>query len=597
MPLNQNQNGEEDEDKYYESDFEEYESDFEDDTDDDDDEDNKDEEDNKNDEEDIEDNEEDNEDDNKSFADDNKDEVNDGVEKYENGNDFQENIELIVEGNRIKIEEELNFEYKENKDLKLENLENRRNDLLDDRKTKKSSEKLEQAYHRGKELLEIIKLNTTGFSAVDIPPVDYDLFIKTFGRKNTKQIECQVIDRKNIKIQTEIIDSNERWTQHPPVGRTSVGDAQQEFGEIRQKTYDPFKLLKFIQETESIVSILLDCEYQNERLKSANESDKITLKCLLIGKNCPVTRLFANSIYLFSVQNILLDQLKGSLISVWNVHQRNAPEKTLVSQANLIDASASQRFVVGAMIDGSVCVWDLNEDDYFHKEVILQNKKYVLRCPSFNTAGTGTGHENEIVSLTKLKDNQINNDNMMFSTLDAEGTIIVWLATESLEQLNGASPMSKVKLNKLSQLNVKEQHPNLTFYSTCFTSDQNDFTQFYVGTDLGLVVRCSRQDSVNDLPSQYEFNSLSIATTISWSEYSNSKFFVGYNDGSVCQFFIEDEHPIIIFESKNFSILHIQCCFDESFTFASSDSSSCVCLWNIDQDKPVVTLKNNQNKR
>ena len=47
---------------------------------------------------------------------------------------------------------------------------------------------------RGKELMKLIELDVVGFDLFDMAPVkEYELYIKSFGRSNTKQVSCIIL--------------------------------------------------------------------------------------------------------------------------------------------------------------------------------------------------------------------------------------------------------------------------------------------------------------------------------------------------------------------------------------------------------------------
>ncbi|OXB80277.1 UNVERIFIED_CONTAM: hypothetical protein H355_013675 [Colinus virginianus] len=79
---------------------------------------------------------------------------------------------------------------------------------------------------RSAELLPLIDLDfSVSFSLLDLPPVnEYDMYIRNYGKMNTKQayVQCNE-DNLDRDIQTEEIETLEKWTQHPAEGALASG--------------------------------------------------------------------------------------------------------------------------------------------------------------------------------------------------------------------------------------------------------------------------------------------------------------------------------------------------------------------------------------
>lgn len=63
------------------------------------------------------------------------------------------------------------------------------------------------------------------YDMFDLPPVkEYELYIRSFGRSDTKQAYVQTGDDDIERdVQTEEIESLSKWTQHPPDEESAVG--------------------------------------------------------------------------------------------------------------------------------------------------------------------------------------------------------------------------------------------------------------------------------------------------------------------------------------------------------------------------------------
>jgi len=121
---------------------------------------------------------------------------------------------------------------------------------------------MNKAIKRGNELLEIIKLNKIGFTNCDLPPINYDIFIRTFGRRDAKQVSCQTCEREDIQIQTESVIVDNKWTQNPSFTRIHAGNDDEENKIVcHMPNIDPFELSKFLTKAQTIMSAIIDCEF------------------------------------------------------------------------------------------------------------------------------------------------------------------------------------------------------------------------------------------------------------------------------------------------------------------------------------------------
>ena len=53
---------------------------------------------------------------------------------------------------------------------------------------------------RGKDLLQMLELDFASFDILDLPPVkEYDLYIRAFGRSDTRQVITYICSYTNLK--------------------------------------------------------------------------------------------------------------------------------------------------------------------------------------------------------------------------------------------------------------------------------------------------------------------------------------------------------------------------------------------------------------
>ena len=149
---------------------------------------------------------------------------------------------------------------------------------------------------------------------------------------------------------------------------------------------------------------------------------------------CPIVQTFTNSLYVFCVQNVtkIVGSAEKCVISVWSVMSgRSEPVKMLICRSHIAKAFSRHNLVFGAMIDGSVAIWDLKEHSVYDKELVIESQKYRLRTPSYNCVLTSKGHEFPIVAITELMQIESTDLTVQFGTVDESGLLLVWSVSEA----------------------------------------------------------------------------------------------------------------------------------------------------------------------
>ncbi|XP_038221001.1 uncharacterized protein LOC119838928 [Zerene cesonia] len=83
----------------------------------------------------------------------------------------------------------------------------------ENRKKRRIFEKLKQ---RANDILSMVTLHEMSFTLFEMKPIPYDLYMATFGRANYTQVSVQTFDDGiTQEVQTEDVELNNKWTQHP----------------------------------------------------------------------------------------------------------------------------------------------------------------------------------------------------------------------------------------------------------------------------------------------------------------------------------------------------------------------------------------------
>lgn len=163
--------------------------------------------------------------------------------------------------------------YEEQKSLQFVN-------FLDAKKRYRAEEKANQRRKRGEHILSMIKLDKVNFTLFSLPPVPYDVFIKTYGKRNTIQSATQTGDENiNEETQTDIIECASKGTQFPfrfsksdedstEVSRSKNGQSS--------PVYDDYTLNKFMLTAGNLIIRLQEESFDRKQLNSKKDLNKTT---------------------------------------------------------------------------------------------------------------------------------------------------------------------------------------------------------------------------------------------------------------------------------------------------------------------------------
>lgn len=513
---------------------------------------------------------------------------------------------------------------------------------------KSASTKLKK---RGTELLEIITLDQITFDLFEMPPVKYDVYIRCFGRSNTKQVFVQTDYGHDEEIQTNEMNSREKWTQIPPNDHLGFGGDLEEnnFKNITwnsRKKIDAIYLNKFIQNTSQIILNILDEELTEISLQKLSENYTninisqgfIHLGSLSILSESPVTYLHFSDIktcFLLSIHSTLANQnisnsylKEKGIICLWNINQPSQPERILASSGQpSCCCFGPENIVIAGMIDGSIALWDLQEHTSWHPRIYLDEKEWIVRTPTYSTATVlkEEGHHScivaikilpyssssEILSPSKKKSNSGRNFHVI--SLEDLSVIHIWIVmeiakydTSNIEGDLGLAPWGKVKLIKSSSIKLYNLYGlgdimKFGVRSFDFQMIPSNPSHMLVTTDTGAVIHCTRFNSKIN-PRLYTSNSeLFIeARCIDFSPHDIPVFLIGCDDGSIRLHNIHLERPLLSWSDatngKPIKQIKWSSCQPAMFFVVDTDSS--IYIWDLSQNisNPIEVCESLQNR-
>ncbi|XP_010295560.1 PREDICTED: WD repeat-containing protein 60 [Phaethon lepturus] len=501
---------------------------------------------------------------------------------------------------------------------------------------------------RYSELLPLIDLDfSVSFSLLDLPPVnEYDMYIRNFGKMNTKQayVQCNE-DNLERDIQTEEVETLEKWTQHPGES-VLVSGGEEHFnlwiqdmsvnGALTPKI-DSQRLANFLRSACQVIAVLIEedqvATQPRWKLRSRQTSLSISDSCFQLNTNQPFLHDRKISyLYVSQVQRQTLLSVHGlpekagvgllnrkSIICVWNIWQPSSPQKVLICDSEVVCCCFSPNkttFVFAGTIDGSLLVWDLREDSRMHPHVIISETGWTVRVPTFSTDGilNSVNHTSPILAVEPVSTSFYTDQNYGLSSLsyqeemsgspfqiasmDENGILNMWVVVE-LQKVDlagsqtdlGLIPGGKVKLvhsstmelnNSLFPKDVRQRMPQ-TLTIKFLSSNPN---HFIVGTNIGLVGHGTRHDlklfPKLFRPQESGLRSISI-NAIDFFPFGKPLFLVGCSDGSIRLHQMTSEYPLMQWnDSTNGQpIIALQWALTRPAVFFVLDASSNIYIWDL----------------
>ncbi|XP_075068209.1 cytoplasmic dynein 2 intermediate chain 1 [Mixophyes fleayi] len=513
-----------------------------------------------------------------------------------------------------------------------------------------SSQVASKQKKRSLEILRLLDLDfSSTFSLLDLAPVkEYEMYIRNFGKTNTKQayVQCNddAVDRE---IQTEEIDIEEKWTQHPGEGSAVCGghknNAAEDMGLVTK--VDSQRLATFLHSASQVITVLLE-ENRAENLFNCKVQPEepcmsISDGCFSLNTNLPF--LQGREVYqlqfseaqrhlLLTVHGLCIHSDSAALsetfiICVWNIWQPSTPQKILICQSEVkccCFSPGKASLVFAGTVDGSVVVWDLREDYTMHQTMKIEDANWTFRSATFSTDGVFTQVSHalpvkaiEPVPSTEAKDHGISslasNEELsglsfQVASLDESGHLIFWVVVE-LRKVDlagsqsdlGLIPGGKVKLVHSSSINLSDKfyHKDVltlgipqTFNIKFLPRDSNHFV---IGTDIGIVSHGTRYGLIEP-PMQY--TSLhsklrpSQVTAIDFSPFGEPAFLAGSSDGCLRLHIISAEYPAMQWNdsTNGQSIIALQWSLTRPTVFFVLDTASSIYIWDLLQNdlQPVA---------
>ncbi|XP_043365572.1 cytoplasmic dynein 2 intermediate chain 1 isoform X6 [Dermochelys coriacea] len=386
---------------------------------------------------------------------------------------------------------------------------------------------------RSSELLRLIDLDfSVSFSLLDLPPVnEYDMYIRNFGKTNTKQAYVQSNeDNLERDVQTDEIETLEKWTQHPgdsvlvSGGPRSSNDVSIDIA-VTPKI-DSQRLTNFLRSACQVIAVLLEedrvATQPRWNLRSRQTSLSISDSCFQLNTNLP----------------FLHDGVLSSLNHTYPVLAIEPVSTSVYKKQNYgLSHLSSQEEMSGL----SFQIASMDENGMLNLWVAVELQKVDL---------AGSQSDLGLIPGGKVK-----------------------LVHSSTVQLNSSLfPKDILCLRTPQTLNIKflPSNPN----------------HFIVGTDIGVVSHGARHHLRVPpklfKPQQGGPRSIR-ANAVDFSPFGKPIFLVGCSDGSIRLHQMTSEHPLIQWnDSTNGQpVIALQWALTRPAVFFVLDASSCVYIWDL----------------
>ncbi|XP_063308729.1 cytoplasmic dynein 2 intermediate chain 1 isoform X1 [Pelobates fuscus] len=497
---------------------------------------------------------------------------------------------------------------------------------------------------RSTDLLRLIDLDfSCTVSLLDLAPVkEYDMYIRTFGKTNTKQayVQCNE-DYVDRDIQTEEIDLEEKWTQHPGESAVVCGGHKND-GALNMDSVtkmDAQRLTSFLRSAFQVVAVLLEEDRAERHLEWKPQSKEpcmsISDGCFQINTKLPFLQdRNVSRLHFSEAPRHLLLSVHGScnhaestllkdkfVICVWNIWEPTSPQHVLICESKVeccCFGPGKVPLVFAGTKDGSVLVWDLREDTSMHQRMTLSDTCWPFRSATFSTDGvlSKVNHSSPIKAIepvlsTTFKEHGItrftyqeDTSGLSFhiATLDETGHLILWVVVElRKDDLAGSQndlgliPGGKVKLVHSSSIFLNDSFFPKDVLSLGQPQTLNikfmpqDSNHFFIGTDIGLVTHGTRYGLIEP-PKHYKpLHStirLSKVTTIDFSPFEVPAFLAGCSDGCIRLHTTSVQFPVMQWnESTNGqSVTALRWSLTRPNVFFVLDATGCIYIWDLLQN-------------
>uniref|UniRef100_A0A667GYY7 Cytoplasmic dynein 2 intermediate chain 1 n=1 Tax=Lynx canadensis TaxID=61383 RepID=A0A667GYY7_LYNCA len=486
---------------------------------------------------------------------------------------------------------------------------------------------------RSTKLLRLIDLDfSLTFSLLDLPPVnEYDMYIRNFGRKNTKQAYVQYNeDNVDRDTQTEEVETKGVWSQHPAEGTAVSGGDGDPCDTGAPKVNTP-RLSRFLRAACQVIAVLLEEDRmaaepswspaaQDSALRISDSASQLNTSLPFL-QNRKVSCLCASQVQRQTVVSVHGPPGAASdpaldgrhVLCVWDIWQPSGPQKVLLCESEVTCCCFSpfKAFLLFAgTVHGSVLVWDLREDSRIHHYVKLGDCFWTFRTATFSTDGllTSVNHRGPVQAVEPISTSVYKKQSFVLSpfstqeemsglsfhvaSLEESGVLNVWVHLFMVFLSLGLIPGGRIKLvhSATIQLSDSLSHRRYEFWGAAQTLSvkflPSDPGHFIVGTDTGLISHGTRQD-LRVSPKLYKPQQCGMRPVrvhvMDFSPFGEPIFLAGCSDGSIRLHQLTSERPLLQWDggTDGRAITGLRWSLTRPAVFLAQDDTSCIYIWDL----------------
>uniref|UniRef100_A0A8C0SSQ8 Cytoplasmic dynein 2 intermediate chain 1 n=1 Tax=Canis lupus familiaris TaxID=9615 RepID=A0A8C0SSQ8_CANLF len=502
------------------------------------------------------------------------------------------------------------------------------------RRQKSRLRPLSKSRTRSTKLLRLIDLDFSfTFSLLDLPPVnEYDMYIRNFGKKNTKQAYVQYNeDNVDRDIQTEEIETRGVWTQHPGEGTAVSGGEHPQCSVLVLVPVNTPRLASFLRAACQVIAVLLEEDRVaaepswspravDGTLAISDSSSQLNTSLPFL-QDREVSCLCASQVQrqmVVSVHGLPAAAFAPALDSrhvlcVWDIRQPSGPQKVLLCESKVTCCCFSpfKAFLLFAgTAHGSIILWDLREDSRIHQYVKLGDCFWTFRMATFSTDGvlTSVNHCSPIQAVESISTSVYKKQSFVLSpfsmqeemsglsfhvaSLDESGVLNVWVSRPCSGLTPGLIPGGRIKLVHSTTIQLSDSlcQKGCEFWGCTQTLNvkflPSDPSHFIVGTDMGLISHGTRQDlRVSPKlykPQQHDVRPVRV-NVIDFSPFGEPVFLAGCSDGSIRLHQLTSECPLLQWNgsTEGHAVTGLRWSLTRPAVFLAQDETSCIYIWDL----------------
>uniref|UniRef100_A0A915C399 WD repeat-containing protein 60 n=1 Tax=Parascaris univalens TaxID=6257 RepID=A0A915C399_PARUN len=509
---------------------------------------------------------------------------------------------------------------------------------------------LSEASTRYDLLKHLVDMEVVYFDFLNLAPLrDYDFYMEMFGDGNRIQVQTQTGDDDlHREVQTEDIDTEIKWTQHPPVDELGWGsivtsnapqllDSNEEDPYIALYKVDHLhseKLRKFISVAAQVIIELIAASTTDKQLSSmqrrSNMSFSAGYNIFSLGKLATASKVTcirhndSRLLIAFYVNSsVAEDIVDKSLLVEFRCGEPQPPERVMLCENEVrcccYSPDGSSAVFVG-LADGSCLAFDLREPSSIFESTLSTlpwpetTDDYCLRLAAYDTSFGGitwkSGKNEEqdapIVDIHAVGEwgNDITQSYQVIS-INQAGTITIWAVIDGssmgADMDLGLRPGATLKMSRVDTLKPDKVIMNnsmgrLRLIVNAILPNPLDRSQFLLATDAGFILNVVRMKGITFSGPRIYKADIDVTAEVLCERISNfdpSIILAGLSNGHIALYKLNRAVAILVLIPPNSSrkpVTHVEFSPRCESVFYSIHGGIRLLVWDIATGKSPIAV-------